>query len=318
MNKKLLQLIGRSVAYTYPIISMIGFIFNVLAFIVFSGKKFEKTSFSIYFRFLIISDILSLLLPINRILELNFNIKLQDVSDVFCVIRVFYSYITIALSAWSTVIISIDRACSIIYPNRFLFRKNTKFRIIVCLLNLIFNIIIYGSLFDLRLGPTIINDNGTNQTFITMTCKSDQIYMFWLDLFNSDIVPFALMITFTLYTLRFIFKARGTAGSSVNKKDLKFAATSITLNVIFLIFNTPYCIYNIYSFYISVDPYLDNLLFIIFLALLYCNSCSVFFINYMVNSLFKQELGNIFHKNSKNNLIESSRSIQKGITRSNA
>ncbi len=300
MNKIVIEAIGRWFVFTYPIISLIGFIFNTISFIIFSRRKFHKTSFSIYYRFLIISDTLALLLPLNRMLELNFNIKMQNVSDFLCVIRVFYSYIFIAISGWTTVIISLDRACSIIYSNRYLFRKKSKFRLLVCLFVLAFNILFYSpTTIDSKINVSVrFNDNQSNQTIISKSCKSDQVYMFWMDLFNSDLVPFVLMITFTYLTVRFIHKSRTTAGSSVNKKDMKFASTSITLNVIFLILNSPYCFYTLLvdSLYVLVDPYLENLLFIIFLTLLYLNSCSVFFINYKVNSIFRKELLEFFSK----------------------
>ena len=46
--------------YCYPVIVVVGTIGNILAYIIFSRKRFENTIFATYFRFLLIIDTIGL------------------------------------------------------------------------------------------------------------------------------------------------------------------------------------------------------------------------------------------------------------------
>ncbi len=132
----------------------------------------------------------------------------------------------------------------------------------------------------------------------------------WLDMFQSNLGPFCLMIIFNSLTIRKIFKSRSMNKSAFNnnssiqkKKDIKFAITSISLNLIYLLLNSPYLIFIVLFKYISIDLLDDDLysfLLILCFLLIYLNSISVFFINIVFNSLFKRELLDLFIKKVKN------------------
>ena len=71
----------------YPIICILGVIGNLLAFLVFSRKKFESSSFSVYFRFLAVSDTVAVLYSINNFLKYRFDEGLNSkwpVKKNFC------------------------------------------------------------------------------------------------------------------------------------------------------------------------------------------------------------------------------------------
>jgi hypothetical protein len=57
----------------YPIICVLGIVGNILAFLVFSRKKFENCSFSIYFRFLSVTDTVAVLYSLNNFLKYKFD-----------------------------------------------------------------------------------------------------------------------------------------------------------------------------------------------------------------------------------------------------
>ena len=118
------------IVYSFPIITLIGLITNTITLAIFSRKRFQNTIFSTYFRFFIAFQSLNLILPINKILEFNFNIYFSRISNFTCKLRNFYGYFNLTCSAWLLVAISLDRYLCIAYPSRFLFRKKLLFQIL--------------------------------------------------------------------------------------------------------------------------------------------------------------------------------------------
>ncbi len=86
------------IVYIYPLVSLIGLVGNIVAFQVFSRKKFANTVFATYFRFLTITDTISLLLPLNKFLELNMNIRVQEISMISCKLKTYLTYVIPTIS----------------------------------------------------------------------------------------------------------------------------------------------------------------------------------------------------------------------------
>jgi hypothetical protein len=292
--------------YCFPLITIVGIFGNAFAFFIFSQKSFQNTVFSIYFRFLIICDSISLLLPINRFLELNFNIFMSKISNEFCKFRYYFAYAITPISGWISAAISLDRLISIKMPSKFLFRKKTWFQVLVCLIIFCFDFAYYlQNLIVYSLNKNEEFNNMTNQTITGYSCESNGVSLDWLDLFQSDITPFTLMIIFTSLTLHSIFQSRKRLGSnfsndSSKQKDVKFAITSIAINAIFLLFNSPYCLFNVISDYIQFNDISEHHMILAFCYLFfYSNFGSVFYVNIYFNVLFKKEFFKLFSKFSR-------------------
>ena len=306
------------IVYFYPIIAIVGAAANLISFKIFSNKKFEKTIFSSYFRFITLADTFTLILPLNKFLELNLNIYIQNMSEYLCKYRMYMTYVIPPISGWTLALISLDRLISIVKPTKFLFRKSRIFQFMLCGSILAFNFVFYLPI--LFASKFKIDDQQTDYENISNKtvyfCEFNSInYLYWMDLFNSVLIPFTFMLTFTIFTLRALFKSRNKANkhhqnqnkrrskkkkkkvkNNTNKNDLKFAITSVTLNLIFLILNIPFCLYVVIYEYIKVkiDHDMDSLIFSITLLFYYSNFLSVFFINVIVNSLFKAEFYSMF------------------------
>ncbi len=288
--------------YTYLIISVIGFITNLISFIILSSKTFRNTVFSSYFRFIAFFNILSMIIPINKFLEYNLNIWIRDFSDSLCKFRMYYFYILFPVYCWGLVAISIDRFIAISYPNKFSFRKKTTFQILVCIIILTFNCIYYIPLLFSFVKISKQFNNKTNQTIISQRCSNNVYSKDWFNTFNTTIIPFSIMFIFTLLTLINLFKSRKIASNCKTKqKDIKFAITTISLNVIFLFLNLPYSTYSIINFYISdsIDKELEKLIYSIVYVPYYFNLITIFFINVTVNKMFQDEFKRIFFKINK-------------------
>lgn len=274
----------------YPIQSSIGLITNIIAFVIFSRIIFKKTIFSTYFRFLIIFDMISSIIPINKFFEFNFNTYLKDFNDSLCKFRMFTFYVIFPISGWTLVVISFDRYLSIKFPKRFSIRKKTKFQILVCIFILVLNLIYYTPNLFFHLKQ---NNISMNQSIITYKCNNPGIPLEWMNIFESTIVPFLLMFLFTSFAIRTLNKIRKNSiiySESARKKDIKFALTSVFLNILFFVINFPlgiYTISNMYFNYIfSVD--LHKLISSLVYLFAYFNSMSVFFINIIVNRMFRK------------------------------
>ena len=289
-----LKIIIKISYYLYPIIAVFGLIFNSIAFVVFSRKRFKSTVFCIYFRVLIIFDCLSQFLPINQFLEMNLDIYIKVMSNFLCKFRYYYNYSIFPVSGWILAIVSIDRFLTISFPKKFPIRTKIWFQILVCVLIIAFNFVYYSPnlFFYLEARPRF--NNKSNLTVLTYKCRNPGIPLNLMDLIQSTLVPFFIMILFTILTVISIFRIRSNTtnkimnNKSIVSKDVRFAFITITINILFLMLNLPYGIY------FNVNNYFDNsdfkeLISSLCSILFFLNLLSTFFINILVNSIFRNE-----------------------------
>ena len=298
MNSETKEVFTNIFGYSLPILLIIGAIGNLFSFIIFSRDKFRKTSFSLYFRVLAISDTFTLLYTIYDMEKEMFGIDLQNSSYFWCKIANYWLYSIAPVSGWLLVVISIDRMLSIIRPNKFLFMKNKKTQALICCLNLVYNLIFYIPLIVYKDYQEIKNTNSSNSTEIVYKCVDleEETVMNWFGLFNSTILPFLLMAISTSITVTKLFKSRSktTAEAKLNSKlkqrDIKFAVTSVVLNVLFFVFNSPVCVFNLVSDNVRMEDVDANLIYSFTLFCYYLNFSVVFYVNLLSNHFFRHEL----------------------------
>ena len=292
---KTLIFIKTIVIYLYFAIIMTGLITNTLTFVVFSRKRFKNTIFSTYFRFYIIFQTFNLVLPFNDVLELNFNINFSNLSNFTCKISNFIEYYNFSIPAWLTVFISIDRFITIAYPDKFLIKNRFKFQLQIFFSIAIFNFFFYLPILLFHLEKSETFNNQTNMTEIEYTCEGVGIWFYLLDLFQSILLPFTLMILTSIFTIKKVFDSRKLINNNKYKsKDIKFATITIITNFLFLAYSVPYFIYTLITDYTSLFEQLDPDLIVLFYSFvyfcLYLQFVDVFFVNFFLNSIFKSEL----------------------------
>ena len=129
-------------------------------------------------------------------------------------------------------------------------------------------------------------------------CASENKRSRYLLVLNSHIIPYSLMITYTILLVYSMFKSRRRVVSNYTnrqnrtfKRDIKFAFSSLSLNFIFILFNLPVS-------FISYS-YPDLLLFFLYLHLF---SFSInFYLLFIFNSLFRKQFLSFFNTNYQNN-----------------
>ena len=242
--------IRTTIFYSFSAITLIGLIINPLTIFIFSRKNLRNVSFSIYFRLFVLFQSLNLIMPLNRMLEVNLNIFLKNSINFLCKLRYFYAFANYSIAAWFLVIISIDQFMSISFSKKFTFRNKTKFQLCLSSFIIIFNLFFYSPIwfyFSIHKTEKFINNiksNESNQTIIIRNnCESKDIWFPWYNLFQSVVIPFILMALFTILSIRTVFKSRRKAKTNKTSKDIRFAITSIVNILIFLLMNLPLKLY---------------------------------------------------------------------------
>lgn len=272
---------------------------NILIFTIFSRKSLEKfASRDIYLCMAFFSWVSIIEFVVQDILN-SFEIDILVVTNLACKVLKYIEFFSPTILAWLLVYISIDRFISI--GNRSLKFTNKKwFQKFVILFTIIYNmifylpIIIYYKLqYKLEVASNL--NSSVNKTF---TCSSDKEYKLFIyiaDLLNCSVVPFSLMILFSCLLIHTIFESRkrvirlnSASGKKILKKDIKFAITSILLNISFVALNLPLTFTNLYYLITNekCDPDLSDALNCIF----YINSCDIFYTLFAFNSVFRQEI----------------------------
>ncbi len=168
---------------------------------------------------------------------------------------------------------------------------------VVMLCIALFNFILYSPILALvSLKPVYSNTSTLQQD--DFRCKFDdssEWIINLIDLINFSLVPFSLMLIFSLLMIITIFKSRLRILRLTNvndknrlKKDIKFAVTSIILNLFFILFNLPICIENLIQF---DNPYISDINFCFFLS----NFCNNFYVFILSNSIFRYEVLSLFN-----------------------
>ena len=287
------ETIYKIVNYIYGAICLIGLIGNILAIVVFSRKKFQNTIFSTYFRIMALFDILTLLFRIDYFLVINNLNGLRNISAVTCKIAFYFIYTLPALSTWILVLISLDRFFSIFLPTRFLLRKKIKFQLIASFVVCFCNFIIFiPPIFTVKM-MTVTNKNETK-----LDCRNSPTIDL-IDLISSTLIPFLIMFLSTLFTLSKLFRSRSlNRNSKLKSKDVRFAVTSIGLDISFLVLNFPQSFYSFIEFFVSIELNLNYIIFSSLSILVYSHYGTLFYLTLIFNQSFRKEAIGLFKKDN--------------------
>lgn len=232
--------------YVFLIVTIFGTFGSILMFFVYMQPKFRKLSVSTYFCAMSVSNLVININAILQFLDNYFDINLFDNSEFTCKTLHFVIFLAGPLSAWFLVAAGIDRYLSIFYPGRFAIIKKSRFSLAAVLAILTLNIAIYFHLFlNLYLSKTFRQSSQMTHAY----CDGNLGTKFSIiDLFNSTVLPFILMIGTSVVTVNGIVKSRHRMRKSFNLeaqrriqlRDIKYGVTVIVLNITFLILNAPH------------------------------------------------------------------------------
>lgn len=293
------------ILWILPLLMVIaGLCGNLIGFFVFSEKKASKFPPRNIFRALAIFDTIYLLSISFDYFILNMGHGFLKQTNHLCL---FAKYITFALapiSAWLLVYITIDKLVAISF---LIYAKSIKFKIIqnlvICLI-IAYNLIYYLPIFVL-IAIDLDSENKTksNEIFLCSVENKRLInFLFQMDLYNLLVLPFISLITVSLILFGIIAKSRFQIRKLYLRqrlkkrfyKEINFAISSILMNFTFVFLNLPLCIGNILN--IKETEFIYKINYLFFSA----SFCVKFYILLASNSIFRNEVKNIFNSNRKN------------------
>lgn len=285
--------------YVFPLFVLIlGLVGNTFSFIIFGRKEVKNITSANIYKGLALLDTLYLTSRIVQKLLFNLGYDLKNSSLIGCKLVIYFNPALGPMSAWLLVYISIERFFAIRCP-KINFIRSLSFEIFIMVTVIVYNMLFYlpfPLLHDFKLNLT---QNSTRISGCLFKSKSIARVLLTLDMFNLSLIPFALMIFFSLMLIGTVFQSRlKTSKSNVSKrdksklrKDIHFAFASIVLNVSFILFNLPFCLSNILrSVYPDQPAYLLELVEYLYLSS-YGNN---FYVLIVSNSIIQKEFLSLF------------------------
>jgi len=280
------------------LILVVGLFGNLIGFIVFIKKDRRKLpSYKIYIT-LSIMDSFSLVFQIGKDLLFHLGIDLFKFTYFLCKFLKYIDYSIPQLSGWLLVGISIDRFISIQFSKFYITKKYWLQKLIilgafVCNLIAFTPVLIYAELRpNISINISINNYGFSECNFFEKDSLIDNI-----DLIYGFAVPFLFMFTFSGLLIFIIFKSRLKILHLSNqhdrnrlKKDIKFAVSSIFINLFFFILNIVTCVYTNEKLSVEYD---------ISLWVYYISFCVNFYILFAFNSIFRKKIFFLFNFRSK-------------------
>jgi len=275
----------------------IGLTGNTFSFAVFTTKKMQKILTHNVYRVLAIVDSFYLVLRITQNFVSNNDAALKNISYLNCKLFSFINPAFGPISGWLLVYISLERFVSISLPRfKFLQKKYVETSIVLAIF--FYNILLYipFEIYTSYMNKTIENSNKT-KFLCRFKDKNTEQVLLTIDLINLSLLPFGLMFILSIMLIYTIFKSRKRLTGLNNQQEnarlikyIKFAVTSIFLNISFILLNLPFAFGNLSRDFL---PYL----YIVYSTNIYLFSyCINFYIFLATNSIFKKSFFNIFRK----------------------
>ncbi|CAF2126571.1 unnamed protein product, partial [Rotaria magnacalcarata] len=101
-------------AIVYPIVFLLGIVGNLLSSLLFSVTKLNRTSCGVYFLLLAVFDTIALIGGLHHCLNIGYRVAIPNAT--YCRARVFLVYVSMDMTSWMIVAISVDRYLKVKYP----------------------------------------------------------------------------------------------------------------------------------------------------------------------------------------------------------
>lgn len=283
-----------------------GMIFNGLSSLIFNRQRLNKTTMGFLYGHLTVIDSISLLTGLVLVQFLpSLNINVMFESNVVCKLGQFTLRVVQNLSSWIQVLISLDRYLNVCHPNRFLAMRKRKTLALIMLGTTLFVLAINveNLFFYVTRRQVFVVD--LNTTFVVKRCTADPAITFASDLITAFMrtwIPFCVMAFFSWRTTRqlWLSKKRILRTDSL-KRERQFSLTVMLFNVLFFSFNAPVSISliltNVYKYFPALTtPEAIQALELfksISFSFSYFYQSITFFVNFLFNKIFRQEVQQI-------------------------
>jgi hypothetical protein len=317
-----LQNLSDSINFYYSFVAiMVGTLLNIVTIYVFLRKRVSaKTNMSLLYTSLCFFDILTMLnsLPFTQFLP-TLDLYLSSRSSVLCKLVMIYRRATTQAPSWLHVLITFDRFLSVCYPKKMKHfrRRSTLICIIViipCVL-LILNIQhIFYDIYESN-STSLIFMNGTNESTIVFNYKricsaseTLQSVVEFVYVLLRAFIPFSIKLFLNIKLIKCFLKSKKRSNNKnlASKREKIFTITVIVMDISYFLLYMPWSGYfialNIYKLSTAENNELWNANMMLVQSITYSialvNNFSSFFVNIVMNSIFRNELLGIFHLRS--------------------
>ena len=276
---------------------LFGIIGNIVTFIIFSRPVFRKNSIGTYCRALALFECFTIVDLIYEYAITFFNTFLGNYSDVACVVYYYTGLAFGSIPGWILIAFSVDKLLIMKNIGNSLIKRQ-QFQYAVISSIVIVNLLMYIKIpIDLRLTTVNMTLNTTSFTYVICDASLPAYtFVSGMYLIEGSILPFLIMFTTSIISIRLIRKSSLTLGkrqtafrrNSRFKRDARFAVTSITFNFMFIVLKLPVVLLVVLmSFVSTLSP---SSLELQLTYLLYFLNFSIGIIVHLVsNSLFRRE-----------------------------
>jgi hypothetical protein len=258
---------------------------NIISFIIFNNKKFNKQSGILYFKIDSILNIIILFQLPNQLM-----LSYWTNTDIGCKISFGLMLITNQIQAWITAFCSLDRLLGVIASRKFGFIKDRNFQ---------YGLIISTSLLIMiadfpfaTIMKAVVLEN--NSTICYPPIDPEVVWSFYYALANiivfKTVIPFAIMISSSIIIVKTILKSKKNLfAKSFNKREKELAKSLVVLDFFFIVFSLPL----IFDFLLNSQ---SLILYGILYSLTNAYNVFLFLLFYITNKIYRS----IFKKYMKN------------------
>ena len=277
----------------------IGLFGNILTFIIFSRPAFKKNSISIYCRALTIIDCFTIYELASDIGLVFFDYLIYIMSEMGCKLNFFVHLSIGSISAWVLIAFSIDKVLSM--KNRAKFIKKRSFQYAVISVIVLIHLIAY-------IVPIYMVSVTISMTKMLCFLQSFGDVILLVALIEGSLIPFIIMISSSIISIRLIRNSTRTIRNHVNESDIvsrttrdfKYAITSISFNILFVVLKMPILLVAVLSCFI---PDISLTVICISNILYFINFSCGFLVHFASNSIFRRELFVLLRLRKPNRVI---------------
>ena len=298
-----------------PVIMGLGFVGNLLSFIVMSRKRMRTTSIAVYCMALAVSDSL----VCNSIYPNIMSMAIREqmlFEGVGTNIYLFVSFLGSHTSTWLIVAVTIDRFISVTFPLKANHMCTPgKAKIVVAAIVMTFAVFDGVNCLWLLKSEVLTNDS---HMFVGRTDTATKYLNYtWhlIDAVIMNLFPSPIIITFNIITIVKLRKARQTrhlisqqstitttpGGTPGESSDKKLYAMLISVTMVFATITIPYYAWTIYTGYLehwknqNFEENAKRALVLFSFIHLYCINHSInFYIYCVTGQKFREELYDVF------------------------
>ena len=281
------------VLVTPVVLILVGTVMNIGVIIVFMRKSLRNTLSRNLFCVLVLNQTVALYATFPFNLE-AFGIRLLTLNYPFCKVFTFLTFFFCAMSSWLLVLISLERLFFVNYKQIKVFKQIWFQRLVICIL-LAWNCLVYSGYFNftnIEAQNNSINDSNNTNFYCSIHDPEAQFLWSSIDLLNSLIVPFILMIICSTGISLSIYRTKRALSARISTNDVKslnintrFSVLILSIDMAFFVFNLPICVYD-FSAIQQTNNFGYDLCSIFFICQYTVNG----FIFFFINLKFKREL----------------------------